>query len=689
MRPLITNFCYRPELDGLRAVAVIAVLLFHAELGVPGGYTGVDVFFVLSGYLITSIIVKEVQAGTFSFAAFWERRARRILPASIAMMLATLAAGWLLLLPIDYSKLSLTALWQAAFSGNIHFWRRINYFEGPAEEMPLLHMWSLAVEEQYYFAFPFAMYAIFFLKTSHRRAILVATLSLTLLASFTLSTYLVPRLPEAGFFLLPSRAWEMLCGSLIAVLPPLRSRRSMILNEVTAWLGLSAIAASCFTYSPTTPFPGLAAVLPCFGAAMFIWSTTPSDQGPSTTSAAKLLSNPNLVGIGLISYSLYLWHWPLFAFANYWRSSPLTLASSISLVFASVALAIISTKYIESPYRTRKLAPTRKSMFAHAAAGIASLLAVAITIRIANGFPERYPSHVVEVAATAVEKRSPEATPAEIANGKFVRIGNPEQDAPVAIFLWGDSHARALIPAIAKLSEELGIAAEAATYSSTAPVLDFPQTSRHGLKGSDAIAWNDAVYTHIRKSQIPNVILAARWSTRIVDNHEDLEGFQKDDHISQALRATIDRLTDLGTNVWLCNEAPDHKHSVPKTLALHLAHPEAVAEPFVTEHHYHQQSQSFNKLVGTLTDERVRIIDLAGELKAVNKNGYIASSGQTSLYYDSHHLSAAGAVQTLPAFNELRHQLQQSVATPTAHRIHQSYQTLHSDATPLFRDNQR
>ena len=285
--PLISNFRYRPEIDGLRAIAVLAVVLYHAGLGVAGGYIWVDVFFVVSGFLITSLILKDLQEGKFTLAHFWERRARRIIPAAVVIILATLIAGWFLLLPSDYAKLGKSAAWQAVFGANFHFWRATNYFAGPAEEQPLLHTWSLAVEEQFYLFFPLILFSMFRFRLFRRRGALLALFAVGFVTSLAVGIYAVPRMPAAAFYLLPTRAWELLCGAIVAILPASALRRP--LREAFCWAALAAILAPCFLYTKQTPFPGHAALPPCFGTALFIWASG---------SGSPLIQNSVLRGIG-------------------------------------------------------------------------------------------------------------------------------------------------------------------------------------------------------------------------------------------------------------------------------------------------------------------------------------------------------------------------------------------------------
>ena len=260
---------YRPEIDGLRALAILPVVLFHLHVaGFAGGYVGVDVFFVISGYLITSLIQQELDRGEFSFVRFWERRARRILPALTVVVLFSLAAGWFILTPTDLDNLGASAFAQSLFGSNVLFWLQAGYFEPGAGSKPLLHSWSLAVEEQFYLCFPFMLVLLGMVGRISR----VRLIAGFLLLSLVLSVYGVADHPTAAFYLLPTRAWELLLGAVLALAPGLASRVSSAdrWNEILSWLGLAAIAVAVFGYHAETPFPGLAALLPCLGTAAII-----------------------------------------------------------------------------------------------------------------------------------------------------------------------------------------------------------------------------------------------------------------------------------------------------------------------------------------------------------------------------------------------------------------------------------
>jgi peptidoglycan/LPS O-acetylase OafA/YrhL len=357
---------YRREVDGLRAVAVLPVILFHGGFDwFSGGYVGVDVFFVISGYLITSILLDDMAQGRFSIARFYERRARRILPALFFVLGVTSLAAWRWMLPsqlIDYAQ-SLVAV--TLFYSNIHFWTEVGYFAPAAELDPLLHTWSLAVEEQFYIVFPILLFVLWRLG---RRPALAAVVTLSIV-SLALSEWGWRHAPTANFFLIPTRAWELGAGAICAFLLQGRPPRA---NAALSTLGLALIAVSIFAYDEATPFPSLYALAPVGGAALVILFAAPG--APVT----RLLSTPLLVGVGLVSYSAYLWHQPIFAFARLLNLSEPSRAVMAALCLASLALAWLTWRFVERPFRRGPvpLLPRRASLFAASLAAGAAFLAL-------------------------------------------------------------------------------------------------------------------------------------------------------------------------------------------------------------------------------------------------------------------------------------------------------------------------
>ena len=370
---------YRREIDGLRALAVLPVILFHAGVpGFSGGYVGVDVFFVISGYLITALILGELDGGHFSLADFYARRSRRILPALLTVVLACLPLAWLWMTPNQLRDFFQSIAAVALFSSNLLFWSEDDYFAAAAEEKPLLHTWSLAVEEQYYLLFPLLM----LLGWRHARRSLPLAIALVAAASFALAEWSSRHLGDEIFFLPQLRAWELMLGALAAFYLHRREPLGGIAGTASALAGLIAIGYAMHAYHEDTPFPGAWALLPTAGTALVILGATADNL------AGRLLGLRALVLLGLLSYSAYLWHHPLFAFARiYSREQPSTwLLAGLGLL--ALGLAWLSWRYIEQPCRDRRLLPRNRAL-ALAALTSLGLLALGAAGHYSGGFPGR------------------------------------------------------------------------------------------------------------------------------------------------------------------------------------------------------------------------------------------------------------------------------------------------------------
>lgn len=371
---------YRREIDGLRAVAVMPVILFHAGIkGFGGGFVGVDIFFVISGYLITSILISDLDRGDFSIARFYERRARRILPALFVVMLACLPFAYMWMYPAQLENFGKSIIAVIFFVSNILFWREDGYFAATAEEKPLLHTWSLSVEEQYYLIFPLLLFVLW---RFGRNRTLWAIYAIAI-CSFLLAEWGWRNEPTANFYLAPTRAWELLAGSICAFLTADRPESR---SDALGFAGLALILFSIFYYTEDTPFPSVYTLAPVLGVSLIILFSR------TGTHVARILSWKPFVAIGLISYSAYLWHQPLFAFARI-RSltEPSTLLMAV-LTVASFLLAWATWYWVEKPFRVspRMLLPTRGAVFATSAVGGVAFLAVGLAGVRTNGMEFRF-----------------------------------------------------------------------------------------------------------------------------------------------------------------------------------------------------------------------------------------------------------------------------------------------------------
>ncbi|WAC48576.1 acyltransferase family protein [Asticcacaulis sp. SL142] len=385
---------YRPEIDGLRALAILPVIFGHAGFSLfSGGFVGVDVFFVISGYLITRILADEIAEGRFSLLKFYERRVRRIAPALILVMVVSIPFAWFTMLPEEFRDFGQSLIAVNLFLSNVFFLGESGYFEGAAEYKPFLHTWSLAVEEQFYLLFPLVLFAIW----RFARRYLMAILGVAALISLIWAEYNWRHDPNATFYLLPSRAWELLAGALLALgmqnqggergYPPLVARGLQLMmrpdvRQVLSLAGLAMIITPILVIEHFIPWPGLLTLIPVSGAMLVIGFARDG------TWAYRILTQPFFVGIGLISYSAYLWHQPVFVFARLLSPDGVSTKGYIVLTVLSLGLAYLTWRYIEQPFRKGLKLPKRQ-LFAGAAACAMGLVAVGLTLHATGGLPQR------------------------------------------------------------------------------------------------------------------------------------------------------------------------------------------------------------------------------------------------------------------------------------------------------------
>jgi peptidoglycan/LPS O-acetylase OafA/YrhL len=494
---------YRPDIDGLRAIAVTSVVLFHAGLPfVGGGFVGVDVFFVISGYLITTIIHRESRDGRFTVLAFYERRIRRIFPALFAMLLIVSLVSTFLLMPTDYKEYGESVTATALFSSNFFFWHKSGYFDAAAELKPLLHTWSLAVEEQYYVVFPVLM-ALLIRHVSKWRLLL----SLLALSSFIYAIFEVNHNISLAFYSPLSRAWELLIGAMVAVdVVPSIKRQGV--RECVAVLGVVLIFIAIFGYSADTKFPGLAALPPCLGATLLIYA-----NNGHPTFVGRALSVKPMIWCGLISFSLYLWHWPLLVFVKYVLMRPLRLEEMLLLLLASFALGWLSWRFVERPFRHSRAGRAR--LFTGAAIIMGSAMVFGAAVYALNGAPTRLPASVRHFAAAAADVNPDRATCdrqslSRIKSGQVCVLGNMKAPHPTFALL-GDSFGDALMPAVEQAAMLHGQKGLMLTYSGCIPLVGLDQ-------GNPACReFFTAVLDEIkRRPSITRVILVGRWSSIVL-----------------------------------------------------------------------------------------------------------------------------------------------------------------------------
>lgn len=650
---------YRPEIDGLRALAVLPVIFFHAGFQTfSGGFVGVDVFFVISGYLITSIILTEKKAGTFTIANFYERRARRILPALFVVMLVCLPFAWVWMLPSDMKLFSKSLVAVSAYSSNILFWLESGYFDTANELKPLLHTWSLAVEEQYYLFFP-----VFLLLTWRLgKRWIVVMLALMAIVSLALAQWGSLNKPDATYFLLPTRGWELLIGAFVAFyfsyknLSEDKRIQNLLTQQVGGVFGLLLIGYAVFVFDRTTPFPGFYALIPTMGATFIILFAN------EKTLVGKLLSNKLIVSIGLMSYSAYLWHQPLFAFARQISINELDTTVLSLLTFITFVFAYFSWKYVEIPFRNKKQF-SRNNIFAIGIIGTFVFMMLGLVGQYDNGFVSRSSSLTRIASLKTVEvsycHTSGRRSAAQIASGDLCVLGSGNVPTFAVI---GDSHAGAIFESIKAYQAKNPFAFYAVSGSFCAPLLNGFSLDRYASK--DCVETTREAFKQIAMSaSVKNVILVGEWASYTKgyrDNGSaikipmalaaDNDGAAKSELdnkyvFERSLLKTIQFLKDAGKNVIIVKSVPEFKQQVIPTISKLTWHGKSVEDiallaPYVEIDEYNKRNVEVLEVFDKLHD--VSFVETKNVYCSSEKCESISSDGSV-LFSDTNHLTELGA----------------------------------------------
>lgn len=665
---------YRGEIDGLRAIAIASVVAYHIGMpGVPGGFAGVDVFFVISGYLITSLLLKEQrEKGSIDLADFYARRARRLLPAFFVVLFASAIAAALILLPLreEMGNYTRSVRHAAIYLSNLHFAHSSGgYFDAPTELMPLLHTWSLAVEEQFYIGWPLLLILAYFLaarRHADNRALVTGMLVVITVVSFAINVYGAGRGGRAGqsaFFMLHSRAWELGVGAGLALALLWRKPRVHWLGDLLVAGGLLGIGVALSVLDGDLPYPGTAALLPVLSTAAVIAGASVAPSGI----LVRILSARPVVAVGLLSYGWYLWHWPLLAYARVIRLGERDLARDAALAALALVLAWVTYVIIESPIRQRRIWSSWSSArtLGVSAALTGLLFAVSMGLDYRSDLILADPAHPLAGVLAATVDGDPKRKLCHI-GGKFGRLGPVEDCSTPAssgkrILLWGDSHAAHIARMVEASASVHGIGVTHRSNSGCPPVLGV-QPADDASKQAICKTFNEAVLREIeglRGQGLVGVVIAGRWtlwqgkpSISTLDSQRMRRLVPTDAHPASAIEAleagvrlTVDTLTSLGLKVIVLGPMPEQRYRVPWCVARRSA--QACAVPRDEQIAYRADAM---KVLASATDGNglARIADpfvqlCDSDICPVQVQGMV-------LYRDDDHLSSAGAMRLMPWF---------------------------------------
>jgi peptidoglycan/LPS O-acetylase OafA/YrhL len=652
---------YRRDIDGLRAIAVTSVVAYHAGLSLfSGGFVGVDVFFVISGYLIGSHVYKEMRHSRFGIASFYQKRAKRILPALFAVLLFCYIVSIFLLDGMELKTLAEYIVATVASASNILIWLKVNYFSPGANQNPLLMTWSLGVEEQFYLIFPLIM--LFFVRMGRRR-LFIATL-LLVFASLTLSVLGIFKYRTATFYLLPTRAWELAVGILLAIYEVDRPPKHLYVGgrfaNLLGLFGIAMLLYAILRYDANTPFPGLAATLPVIGTALILAS-------PSGWLNRNLLSFQPIVFVGLVSYSWYLWHWPLLSFARIVADRDISTATASGIAVLSFGVACFSYRFIERPFRKSKT-DARPLLLRYGIACVVMLIPAVVLIAL-KGWPSRFPSLAAVEAHSGLQQNDTCLVQYGAAAPNFSTYCVPQQDQRDGIALLGDSHAGALAEALRELARSENLKLYELTKSSCPPLSGVTRyMPNHPGHERECASFNQEAIAFVRRDpRIKTVWLAGYWSAPFV---EELQGSRyvrtgqsspvsaadSSAYFGSGLAATVAALQSSGKQVVILKDNPQFDFDPVRRVRANFVPLRGELTKVLTSDERgsnaaprHQVSDGRDAMVSSVIDRMTglstQVFDLNSNL--CDKEFCYFYKGDLLLYTDPQHLSLAGARRAL------------------------------------------
>lgn len=651
---------YRKDIDGLRAIAVIPVVLFHS--GIPffnGGYVGVDIFFVISGFLITNIIMKQLNSDNFSIATFYDRRVRRVFPALFTVLtVTTLVAVWLML-PGEFKQFKQSLVSTLFFFSNYFFMFDVGYFADPAETKPLLHMWSLAVEEQFYVIFPIYLFLVF----KYFKKYIGLLTTFLLFVSFIYSVVLVKYLPGDAFYSTPARAWELMLGSMLAIYPNKTILEKSLISNVLSVVGLLLIVYAVIFFEKTTPFPGAMAAIPVLGSGLIL-----SSAHAKGNLVGKLLSIPFIRFFGLISYSLYLWHWPVLTFGRMYSlgSHPYEIMPALLLIM--IVLAFLSWRYIETPFRVNDLFNKNSKIKLNKYSVTLLILFLGLLSMAFSGYKRKVkPEH-----RTHMEKRV-DSKPMKLTDCEEFKaskrslwlcgLGDLSQSKASFVML-GDSHSTALMPGVfesAKRNGKKGLFVGSGGCIALFGVNRVKQGFEHCRSRMDA--FEEYIVNH---PEIEQVIIASRWGTYTTgkrykntigddfyisdDLTENISFAENKNVFERGFERTIEFLKKLDKKIVVVTQVPEAEYGGWDVVRANRLGIDVEFRPIVVEYHERQKiaSDVFNKYQSKGDIHLLKIHEeMCGEIYCdFFKDG-------KSIYIDNNHISRTYALKLSHVYDYL------------------------------------
>jgi peptidoglycan/LPS O-acetylase OafA/YrhL len=675
---------YRPDIDGLRAIAVAIVVAFHAGVpGFTGGFVGVDVFFVISGFLITGLLVNELRAtGSISLSRFYARRVRRLLPALAVVLASTLLLGSVLLLSVagEQQDLAKSALAAALSASNIFFWLGSNYFSVRADLMPLLHTWSLSVEEQYYLVWP-TLLIVLMLVSRQRWSVFMglvwAVLLLVGITTFVANVHMTTTDPPGAFFLMPMRAWEFALGGALMLAAPSIERWSTFVRSLLFVVGIVLIGVATVMLDNTVAYPGTAVLLPTLGTVALI----AAGCGPTFASLQGWLSARGMVAIGQLSYSWYLWHWPLLSLARTNDLGERYIARDGAIALAALGLAWLTYHFIEHPIRTqqyRGFRGTRTTLLSGAAMS-AAVLCCAFGLGLGAQYFHAHPTdRQQKLTADALYDQPPSTTAClEKQHSKFAALPHDKRcftqpSQLVELVLWGDSHANHWFPLMRQASRELHINVEEFARASCPPLLGV-MPFNEGSIDHQCEHFNQAVVTEIERlahaGGLKGVVLAGRWPAylgrpspdgsllaRLSYGDVPLDSAKSADALHVGLAATLERLERAGLRVVVVGATPEFQYSVPQCLLRRSLQECAMTRAAVDE----RRGPAMHVVSNTVASNGAHMFDPLRFF--CDEDFCYPTHGQTVMFSDPQHLTAAGSPLLEPELDgDLRWLLQSKI----------------------------